>query len=63
MLGLPLDEALRLWRESGGEEPGVAWTCDPRSGRTEGTARVVRVRPGEWTAARFLDAEPRDRED
>ena len=58
LLGLPLAEALERWRAAGQPDLELVWTADPRGGRQEGTPRLVRVRPGEWTVARFLDAVP-----
>ncbi len=58
LLGLPLEEALRRWAEAGRETPCVVCTADPRGQRQTGTLRVIRVRDGEWTVARFFDADP-----
>ena len=58
-LGLPLEEALRRWAESGQDAPAVRETADPRGAHADGTLRVIRVRGGEWVTARFHDAPPR----
>ena len=63
LLGLPLHDAERIWQAQGGRVPPVRETHDPRTIRTEGTLRLVRVKPDEWTVARFLDGSPRNRID
>ena len=59
LLGLPLEEALRRWEAAGRPAPAVTQTQDPRGARPEGTLRLVRVREGGWTVARFADGDPR----
>ena len=59
LLGLPLEEALRRWEAEGRPAPAVTQTQDPRGARPEGTLRLVRVREGSWTVARFADGDPR----
>ena len=59
LLGLPLEEALRRWEAEGLPAPAVTQTQDPRGARPEGTLRLVRVREGNWTVARFADGDPR----
>ena len=59
LLGLPLEEALRRWEAEGRPAPAVTHTQDPRGARPEGTLRLVRVREGNWTVARFADGDPR----
>ena len=54
LLGLTLSEALDAIRTEGQPEPRVT-RMEPEK-YSEGTERVVRVRPGEILVARFRDA-------
>ena len=57
LLGMPLEQALETLRHQG-QEPRVTVTSAPRSTRSEGTLRVIRVRQNELVAARFEDGDP-----
>lgn len=57
LLGLPLEQALETLRHQG-QEMRVTVTSAPRSTRSEGTLRVIRVRQNELVAARFEDGDP-----
>lgn len=57
VLGMPLDTALALVGEAA-KEIRIVRTDAPRSERKDGTLRVIRVRPGEWTVSAFHDAMP-----
>jgi len=57
LLGLPLEEAVKLLREEG-QEPVIIRTCSPGKEEREGTERVVRVRGNELTVGRFPDGTP-----
>ena len=66
LLGLPLEDALKLAREAG-VEPRVTVTSASRRGREDtpppqGSARVIRVREGELTVSLFMDGDPRPAE-
>jgi hypothetical protein len=49
--GLPLSQAMAI----GEKGARIEETKSPRHPREEGTLRVVRVRDGVWTVARFPD--------
>ncbi len=57
---MPLEDALRLCRAHGMAEPEVIATHAPRGQRSEGTLRVIRVRPGQWTVSAFMDETPKE---
>lgn len=52
LLGLRLEDALRILREAGERETAIRRLPDKYP---DGTERVVRVRPGEIVTARFPD--------
>ena len=54
---MTLEEALRVC-EAQGLSPRVQTTCAPRTERTGGTLRVIRVRGEELTVSAFLDGDP-----
>ena len=58
LLGLPLSRALALMEEKGLPQPQVVYTASPKSVREAGTPRVVAVKDGCLTVARFLDGMP-----
>ena len=60
VLGMRLDDALALCREHNMAEPVIVATHAPRSQRSEGSLRVIRVREGEWTVSSFLDDTPKE---
>lgn len=57
LLGLPLSTVLeRLGPDA--ENWKIVATTDPRHEREDGTLRVIRIREGELTVARFFDGVP-----
>lgn len=55
VLGLTLEAALARLAAAGEADYRLVYTRAPRGGEPTGAARVVRVRPGELTLARFED--------
>jgi len=60
VLGMRLEDALRLCRAQGMAEPAIIATHAPRGQRSEGSLRVIRVREGEWTVSSFMDDTPKE---
>ncbi len=60
VLGMRLEDALALCRKQGMAEPEVIATHAPRSQRSEGTLRVIRVCEGQWTVSSFMDDTPKE---
>lgn len=58
LLGMPLDTALAQAKALGLPGPEIITTQAPRSQRTGGTLRVLRVRENEWVVAAFMDGAP-----
>lgn len=59
VLGMPLAQALETLRRQG-LEMRVTITQAPRSTRSDGTLRVIRVRENELVAAAFYDGDPQE---
>ena len=62
VLGMTLEAALEILHGEG-IEPTVVETRAPRTERTDGTLRVIRVRGNELTVSAFMDGQPRRAED
>ena len=60
VLGMRLDDALALWRSHHLPEPSIVAAHAPRSQRSEGSLRVIRVREGQWTVSSFMDDTPKE---
>lgn len=61
MLGMPLEQALEALRQQG-LEMRVTITQAPRTTRSDGTLRVIRIRGNELVAAMFFDGDPVQRQ-
>lgn len=58
LLGMRLGDALVQAKALGLPEPEIITTQAPRSQRTGGTLRLLRVRESEWVVSAFLDDVP-----
>ncbi len=58
VLGMRLEDALAYYRALGVDAPAVVRSDSPRGERSEGTLRVVRVRPCQLTVCAFMDGLP-----